>query len=95
MSSTCVPTTCSASEPWMYPEILPAVRDALNWRERLAPLLYTLLWRAHVHHEPILRPLFYSFPGQAGSYEEHGQFMLGPDLLVAPVLEPGAARRRG
>ena len=81
----------SASEPWMYPEILPAVRDALNWRERLVPLLYTLLWRAHVHHEPILRPLFYGFPGQAGSYGEHGEFMLGPDLLVAPVLEPGTA----
>jgi alpha-glucosidase len=84
----------SASEPWMYPEILGAVRGALNWRERLVPLLYTLLWRAHVHHEPLLRPLFHDFPGQAGSYEEHGQFMLGPGLLVAPVVEQGALSRR-
>ena len=72
------------------PEILGAVRGALNWRERLVPLLYTLLWRAHVRHEPLLRPLFHDFPGQAGSYEEHGQFMLGPGLLVAPVVEQGA-----
>ena len=87
-------TNGSSTEPWMYSEILPAVRDALNWRERLVPLLYTLLWRAHVHHEPVLRPLFYGFPGQGGSYEEHGEFMLGADLLVAPVLKRGAAGRR-
>ncbi len=83
-----------ATEPWMYPEILGPVRDALKWRERLLPLLYTLLWRAHVHHEPVLRPLFYDFPGQTGSYEEHDQFMLGRDLLVAPVVERGAVSRR-
>ena len=54
-----------ASEPWMYPEILPLVRAAMAWRERLAPLFYTLMWRAHAHHEPILRPLFFDFPNEA------------------------------
>ncbi|MGA7329936.1 MAG: TIM-barrel domain-containing protein, partial [Rhodomicrobium sp.] len=83
----------SANEPWMYPEILDAVRAALNWRERLVPLLYTLLWRAHEHHEPILRPLFYDLPEQQESYAEHDEFMLGPDLLVAPVVERGARKR--
>ncbi len=48
----------SANEPWMYPEILPVVRAAMEWRERLVPLLYTLMWRAHARHEPILRPVF-------------------------------------
>jgi alpha-glucosidase len=83
----------SANEPWMYPEILNAVRAALNWRERLVPLLYTLLWRAHAHHEPLLRPLFYDFPEQAGCYEEHDEFMLGRDILIAPVIECGALMR--
>jgi alpha-glucosidase len=83
----------SANEPWMYPQILDQVREALHWRERLVPLLYTLLWRAHAHHEPVLRPLFYDFPGQAGSYEEQDAFMLGRDLLVAPVVERGAISR--
>ncbi len=84
----------SASEPWMYPQLLPMVRAAFAWRERLVPLLYTLLWRAHAHHEPILRPLFYDFPGAPEAYAEEDSFMLGPDLLVAPVLDPGAAQRR-
>jgi alpha-glucosidase len=83
----------SANEPWMYPQILDQVREALRWRERLVPLLYTLLWRAHTHHEPVLRPLFYDFPGQAGSYEEQDAFMLGRDLLVAPVVERGERSR--
>jgi alpha-glucosidase len=83
----------SANEPWMYPEILPLVRAAMEWRERLVPLLYTLMWRAHAHHEPILRPLFFDFPDEAECYEENDAFMLGPDLLVAPVLEPGAVSR--
>ena len=83
----------SANEPWMYPEILGPVREALNWRERLVPLLYSLLWRAHTHHEPVLRPLFYDFPAQPASYEENDVFMLGRDLLVAPVVERGAVSR--
>jgi alpha-glucosidase len=37
--------------------------------------------------------LFYDFPGQAGSYEEQDAFMLGRDLLVAPVVERGAISR--
>jgi alpha-glucosidase len=83
----------SASEPWMYPKILSLVRAAMAWRERLVPLFYTLMWRAHAHHEPILRPLFFDFPDEAESYQEHDAFMLGRDLLVAPVVEPGVASR--
>jgi alpha-glucosidase len=84
----------SANEPWMYPELLPMVRTALEWRERLVPLLYTLLWRAHTHHEPVLRPLFYDFPKASGAYEETDSFLVGPDLLVAPIVEPGTTRRK-
>jgi alpha-glucosidase len=83
----------SANEPWMYPELLPLVRAAMEWRERLVPLLYTLVWRAHAHHEPILRPLFYDFPDEAESYEENDAFMLGGHVLVAPIVEPGAVVR--
>ena len=83
----------SANEPWMYPEIVPLVRAAMEWRERLLPLLYTLMWRAHAHHEPILRPLFFDFPDEVESYEENDAFMLGRDVLVAPIVEPGVVSR--
>ncbi|KAI93858.1 alpha-glucosidase, partial [Rhodomicrobium udaipurense JA643] len=84
----------SVNEPWMYTELLPLVREVFQLRERLVPLLYTLLWRAHAHHEPVLRPLFYDFPSEAEAYGEHDAFMLGADMLVAPVVEDGARERR-
>jgi alpha-glucosidase (family GH31 glycosyl hydrolase) len=41
--------------------------------------------------EPILRPLAYHHSG----YEDvTDQFLLGEELLAAPVLEPGASIRR-
>jgi alpha-glucosidase len=83
----------SATEPWMYPDILPRVRACLEFRERLVPLLYTLLWRAHRHHEPILRPVFLDFPDQPDAYREDDTFLLGRRLLVAPVCDPGATTR--
>lgn len=83
----------TANEPWMHPEILPQVRAALALRYRLLPYLYTLLWRAHAEGEPILRPLFLDHPGDPAAWEERDEFLLGPDLLVANVLDEGATRR--
>ena len=41
---------------------------------------------------PIARPLAFEFPG-AGYEAITDQFMLGPDLLIAPVVEQGQRRR--
>jgi len=43
--------------------------------------------------EPIVRSLEYEFPGK-GYANISDQFMLGPDILVAPVLEKGAVSRK-
>ena len=40
-----------------------------------------------------MRPLFYDFPNDPVCADVDDQFMFGPDLLVAPVLEQGARRR--
>ena len=42
--------------------------------------------------EPIVRPLEYQFPGK-GYADINDQFMLGSDILVAPVLTKGARSR--
>ncbi len=42
---------------------------------------------------PIMRPLFYDFPDDGKSYTIEDQYMFGPDILVAPVLEAGASSR--
>ncbi|HEY0239251.1 MAG TPA: glycoside hydrolase family 31 protein [Friedmanniella sp.] len=70
---------------------LRAVTDAVALRQRLLPEILALVEHAGRTGEPILRPLAYHHPG----YEQvHDQFLLGEDLLCAPVLVAGATTRR-
>jgi alpha-glucosidase len=83
----------TVNEPWMYPEVLPIVRETIEFRYRLIPYLYTLFFEAARSGQPIIRPLVYQFPNDARCYTESFDFMLGPNLLVASVLDPGARNR--
>ncbi|MGP8245024.1 MAG: alpha-glucosidase, partial [Bryobacteraceae bacterium] len=55
--------------------------------------LYFLLARYRSDYEPVIRPTFYDFPTDPQCYRENDEMMLGPSLLVAPVVEPGATTR--
>ena len=84
----------TVNEPWMYPAATPAIRAAIALRYRLLPYLYTLLWQAHADDEPMLRPTFLDHEQDAQTFAECDEFMLGRDLLVASVVEPGQRTRR-
>ena len=84
----------TVNEPWMYPAVTPLIRQAINLRYRLMPYLYTLLWLAHSEDEPMLRPTFLDHQHDEQTFAECDDFLLGRDLLVASVVEPGARRRR-
>ncbi len=83
----------SANEPWMFPQTTQFVRDLIRLRYQLLPYLYDLSWRYHADFEPILRPTFYEFPEDATCLDDVDDLMLGPSLLVASVVEPGADSR--
>ena len=70
------------------------IRAAIRTRYALLPYLYTLFRAAHAEGLPIMRPLAFEFPGEGWALGVDDAFLLGPALLVAPVLEPGAAERR-
>jgi alpha-glucosidase len=83
-----------AQEPWAFgPEVERVARGAIELRYRLLPYLYTLAHHAQRSGAPILRPLFYEFPDQAGLQDRENQFMVGPQLMVAPICVPGERRR--
>jgi Alpha-glucosidases, family 31 of glycosyl hydrolases len=84
----------TVNEPWMYPAITPAIRSAIELRYRLLPYLYTLLWQAHADDEPMLRPTFLDHEHDQQTFEECDDFLLGRDILVASVVEPGQRERR-
>jgi alpha-glucosidase (family GH31 glycosyl hydrolase) len=71
-------------------EHLAAVKDALAVRAEHLPLILSLVDDAAVTGEPVVRPMSYH---EAGYETVTDQFFLGPDLLVAPVLERGATTR--
>lgn len=86
-------TDGTVNEPWMYPEVTPLIREQIHFRYRLIPYLYSLLFHAHQTGQPIIRPLLYHFPDDAACHTASFEFMLGSELLVAPVLEPAARQR--
>jgi alpha-glucosidase len=49
--------------------------------------------RAHADGTPLIRPLFHDFPGDPHCFAEHDAMMVGPDVLFAPVVEPGATKK--
>ena len=79
--------------PWMHPEVIAPVREAIRLRYQLLPYIYTRMWQAAIADDPVVRPCFFDFPNDSGAVTLTDAFMLGPDLLIAPVLEPGARER--
>jgi alpha-glucosidase len=86
-------TDGSVNEPWMYPEVLPIIRDLFEFRYRLLPYIYSLMWAAHKTGKPIIRPLVYAFQDDPNTHTESFDYMLGDNLLVASVLEEGVRTR--
>ena len=84
----------SVTEPWTHPEVLDGIRAAMALRYRLLPYLYTTLWQAVAQAEPMLRPTFLDHEGDPVCFEDCDDFLLGRDLLVASVVEPGASERK-
>ena len=78
----------------MYPAVTDIVREAIRLRYRLLPYFYTLLWQASVDDEPMLRPTFLDHEHDAHAWQETDDFLIGRDLLVASVVEPGQRQRR-
>jgi len=82
-----------SNEVWSFgPEVLAHTTSLLHVRERLRPYIIEAMARYHVEGIPPMQPLAYAFPGDPAGGAPH-QYMFGPDILVAPVVEPGARTR--
>lgn len=81
-------------EPWRFGvEVEDVSRAFILERSRLLPYLYGLFAEAQAEGAPILRPMAYEFQDDPRFVAVGDQAMLGPWLLVAPVVTPGAATR--
>jgi alpha-D-xyloside xylohydrolase len=86
--------TGAANEVWSFGEAEYGIlRRLLFLRERLRPYVMEQMRAAQESGVPPMRPLFVNFPGDAASWEVEDQFLLGDDVLVAPVTTEGARER--
>ena len=83
----------STNVPWLHPSVTADVAAAIRLRYTLLPYLWSLFERASSLHQPIIRPTFYDFPDDEKCFEDCDDFMLGRDLLVAPVVQAGETLR--
>jgi alpha-glucosidase len=85
--------TKAYQEPWAYsdPAVVANCKIYVQLRYHLLPLFYDLMWEHTQTGLPIARPVFLEDPFEPVSHKYgNTQFMLGRDLLIAPVLSQGA-----
>lgn len=86
--------TGSANEIWSYgEENYEIMKNYIFMRERLRPYIRACMQEAHEKGTPVMRTMFYQFPEDAQCWNTDSQYMFGPDILVAPVFEPGQKSR--
>lgn len=86
--------TGGPNEVWSYgEEALEHITRVLALRERLRPYLMEQMRIAHETGVPPMRPVFVDFPGDTRAWDVDDEFLLGPDVLVAPVAHAGARAR--
>jgi alpha-D-xyloside xylohydrolase len=82
------------NEVWSYgKEVYEILANYLHIRERLRPYIMEQMNRAHGNGTPPMRPLFFDFAHDKRCFDIEDQFMLGPDLLAAPVAHENARSR--
>ncbi len=78
-------------EPWEFGEEFTKInRKTVELRYQFLPYLYTLFYQHEKTGEPVMRPLWYEFPNDKGTYLINDEYMVGSDVLVAPVVREGA-----
>ncbi|MGW3342964.1 TIM-barrel domain-containing protein [Nonomuraea rubra] len=80
-------------EPWEFPEVEAEAVQALKLRYRLMPYLYSAAVEAARTGAPMMRALCVDFPDDPVAWQADLQYLLGRDLLVAPMTAPEGTRQ--
>ena len=89
------PPTCAIDKIWNTPTpYFDAMRSALQERHRLLPYLYNAQRQSYDTGISLMRPLYYTFASEPNAYlaDQNGnypQYMLGDDMMVAPIVSQG------
>ena len=93
-ASALLPSMQFSIPPWLYDkEVISITQRYVQLHEKYAPTIIALAKDAVATGNPIIRPLWWISPQDEVALTIGSQFLLGDDLIVAPVLVHGARRR--
>jgi alpha-glucosidase len=82
-------------EPWQFGAEIEAIcRKYLKLRYRLLPYIYNAVYQACTTGMPLMRPLVLEFPHDSRLTNLADEYLFGPEILVAPVLDQGSVERK-
>ncbi|KAI5776670.1 glycosyl hydrolases family 31-domain-containing protein [Geopyxis carbonaria] len=77
--------TSIPQEPYLWPIVASAAKNAINIRYAMLDYLYTALHRQSATGTPAVQPLWFQYPKDSKTYPLDLQYLYGPSLMVAPV----------
>ena len=81
-------------EPWLFgEENLNIIRKYINLRYELLPYFYDLFYEHQKTGLPVMRPLVLEYGQDKNTHNLNDEFMIGSNLLVAPVVEQGQVKK--
>jgi alpha-glucosidase (family GH31 glycosyl hydrolase) len=79
--------------PWSFKGTVAAYRALSKLHEAAEPLIEELWRQADETGLPVTRPLYLEYPEDREAAKQEQEWLLGPHVLVAPVVEKGAQAR--
>jgi alpha-glucosidase len=81
-------------EPYSFGEQFTRInRASVELRYQLLPYLYSLFHEHTRTGAPVMRPLWFQYPDDSRTYTIEDEYLVGRDLLVAPVVRESATKR--
>ena len=82
-------------EPWVFgEEYTQLFREAVELRYQILPYLYTQFFKYHTEGIPMVSPLVFHDQTDEETYNRDHEFLCGPDMLIAPVVNGDAQSRK-
>ncbi|TKA68290.1 hypothetical protein B0A55_04291 [Friedmanniomyces simplex] len=87
--------SANSQEAYVWASVAEASRTAMAIRYSLLPYMYTLFYYASTTGSTVMRALAWEFPNDPTLAAIDNQFLLGPALLITPVLGQGLVSAQG
>lgn len=78
----------AGKEPWKCGGVAEElISEALRFRKRLIPYIYSCNYLTHTEGLPLIRPVYHAYPDVKAAYSVPNEYLFGTELIAAPVTE--------